>query len=271
MKKLLFIIICLFALVGCQSEEPEKTPEEKENTPSESTNKKETSKEKETETPKKEEKEPIHEYTINTNNFRIESETDDRKLVLLTIDDVPRNIDIGRNMLNTLEEKNVKAIWFINGMYIQRADGTMNEEAVSFLKEIHEKGHMIGNHSFSHPDLTTLSSSKLNEEIKKNSDLIEEIIGEKPTFLRPPFGQYNDNVISVAKQHGMLTTNWSVGALDWEYTESEKVKNQIISTMHPGAIILSHDLPQTEKALQSTIEEIRKMNYHFVLPYEKQS
>src|SRR5690625_3968543 len=106
------------------------------------------------------------------------------KVVLLTIDDAPD--DHALEMAQELKEMDANAIFFVNGHFLE------SKEEKETLKEIYELGFMIGNHTYSHPSLPSLSDTEQKEEIVKVNDMVEEITGEKPLFFRAPFGENTD-------------------------------------------------------------------------------
>src|SRR5690606_33653726 len=114
----------------------------------------------------------------------------------LTIDDAPdkRALD----MAKTLKKLEAPAIFFVNGHFIN----TKEKQAV--LKEIHEMGFAIGNHTKTHANLKQLSEDEQREEILSVSDMVEEAIGERPLFFRAPFGANTEFSRALAKEDGML-------------------------------------------------------------------
>ena len=158
------------------------------------------------------------------------------KAVLLTIDDAPdkRALD----MAKTLKELDAPAIFFVNGHFID----TDEEKAV--LKEIHEMGFAIGNHTKTHANLQQISEAEQEEEIISVSNTVEEVIGERPIFFRAPFGLNTDFSKEIVKNDGMLLMNWSYG-YDWEkqYMEAQPLADIMVNNdyLRDGANLLMHD------------------------------
>ncbi|MGP4065566.1 polysaccharide deacetylase family protein [Oceanobacillus sp. M65] len=217
-------------------------------------------------------KEPIYKVDSETSSIVPLDDSGDtnEKVVLLTIDDVPDKNAI--KMAETLKEHNASAIFFVNGHFIE------TEEGAEKLKKIHEMGFPIGNHTYSHPDLSTLSEEEQTEEIVSVSDRIEEIVGERPTFFRAPHGINTDHSQMVVKEEGMTQMNWTYGYDYFKpYEDVEKIKQAMISgegpeagvdysLLKPGANLLMHDRDWTSDALGDIIEGLRDKGYEMVDP-----
>lgn len=203
-------------------------------------------------------------YRVNPNNFLIEAvdEDNDQKIALLTFDDTPTGIHT-QSILDTLDKYDAKAIFFVNGHYAQ--------PNVDDLIDIHERGHIIGNHTWWHINVRNEDAETIREEIISLGDFIEETFGERPVYYRPPFGVNTDVSKEIIREEGMQTMNWSNGSLDWDPVigkSSQKVADQILDNMHNGANILFHDKEVTANALDQILSELIKRDYSFVLPTE---
>jgi len=183
------------------------------------------------------------------------------KIALLTFDDSPSGVST-LAILDILDKYNAKAIWFINGYYA--------EKHKDLLKEIHDRGHIIGNHTWWHKNfkLDKLSPEETREEIVSINDLVEEVIGERPKFFRAPNGTYTEEAKKVIREENMQYMNWSVGSRDWELKKPEEIKEQVLATIHNGANILFHDKKITAEVLDSILKELTDQGYTFVLPTE---
>ena len=155
------------------------------------------------------------------------------KAVLLTIDDAPdkRALD----MAKTLKELDAPAIFFVNGHFID------SDEKKAILKEIHELGFAIGNHTKTHANLKQSTEEQQKEEILFVSDTVEEVIGERPKFFRAPFGVNTDFSKALVQDEGMLLMNWSYG-YDWEkqYMDAAALADIMVNTelLRNGANLL---------------------------------
>lgn len=203
---------------------------------------------------------PEVQYYVNDKYYiKPVNEDDNQKVVLLTIDDSPAG-DSTYEILEILDKYNAKAIWFVNGYYANR-----NRD---LLKEIHDKGHLIGNHTWWHKNLKELDAETTREEIVSINDLVEEVTGVRPTYFRAPFGVYTDEAKKVLKEENMQYMNWTWGSLDWELDTSEAIAKNVIENIHKGANILFHDKRITAEALDTILKTLQEAGYTFVLPTE---
>ncbi|QFT88707.1 Peptidoglycan-N-acetylglucosamine deacetylase [Bacillus sp. THAF10] len=201
-------------------------------------------------------------YIVNPGNYSIEPIQDAiSEVVLLTIDDAPDRYAL--EMAKTLQELNVKAIFFVNGHFIE------TEEEKAVLKKIYDMGFPIGNHTMSHKSLDNIPEDKQYEEIMELNERIEEITGEKPRFFRAPFGANTDYVRELVKEEGMILMNWTYG-YDWEaeYREPEALKEIMINSdqLRNGANLLMHDREWTNEALPGIVKGLQEKGYQIVDP-----
>ena len=155
-----------------------------------------------------------------------------QKIIALTFDDGP-DPEISPIILELLVKYNMKATFFCVGKKI--ADN------VNLLQKIDESGHLIGNHSFSHSNYFSLSSSKkIKLELDKTTELITKSIGKKPRLFRPPFGVSNPSIATALKKTGLVSVGWSLRSLD-TVSSSEKVLRKLKRKLKSGDVILFHD------------------------------
>ena len=182
-------------------------------------------------------------------------------VVLLTIDDAPDRYAL--EMANTLKQLNVKAIFFVNGHFID------TEEEQETLREIHNMGFEIGNHTMTHKSLRNLSEEEQYNEIIGLNDLIEEILGERPKFFRAPFGQNTEYSSQLVEEEGMLLMNWTYG-YDWEsdYKTKESLTDIMVNTplLTDGANLLMHDREWTSDALEDIVIGLQEKGYEILDP-----
>lgn len=154
-------------------------------------------------------------------------------------------------ILGILNEKNVKATFFVVGEWARR-----NPEET---KMIAEQGHDLANHSENHFKMSVLSRDKIKKEILDCSKTIEEIAGVKTDLFRAPYGDYNDTVLSVARQNGYYTIQWSLDSLDWKPGITKDAILNRISKVSSGDILLFHnDTSHTAKILGQVIDIIKE-------------
>ena len=118
-------------------------------------------------------------------------------------------------ILDALDFYGVKATFFVVQFWA--------EKYPDYLKKISERGHEIGTHSKTHPKMSKLSEKAIEEELTSSVKAIEEITGKKVTLFRPPFGDYNDRLITVAEKLGLNTVQWNVDSLDWKNLSAEEI------------------------------------------------
>lgn len=194
----------------------------------------------------------------------------DEDVVLLTIDDAPD--DHAVEMAHTLKDLDVNAIFFVNGHFLE------TDEEKEALKEIHDMGFLIGNHTYSHPNLSEIPEDEQREEIVEVSDMIEEVIDERPAFFRAPHGVNTDTSKEVIDEEDMTLMNWTYG-FDYfeEYEDKEKLTEAMISgeapeigennsLLRPGANLLMHDREWTNEALEDIVTGLRDKDYEMVDP-----
>ncbi|CAM3777552.1 polysaccharide deacetylase family protein [Cohnella lubricantis] len=205
-------------------------------------------------------------YRMNKNYdiVPIDKETTNSKVVLLTFDDGPKAEETLKPILDTLDKHHAKAIFFVNGYRVKAHP--------ELLQEIDERGHTVGNHSWDHIMLGKEKPETIREQIEKVQNIVEEVIGKKPVFFRPPNASGNEYTHSIAKENGLLYMTWSDGSLDWEMT-GDKIKDKtaaiiknVNDLLHPGSNILMHELPWTGEALDALLTDLEQKGYSFVDP-----
>jgi peptidoglycan-N-acetylglucosamine deacetylase len=153
------------------------------------------------------------------------------------------------DMLATLKKHHVYATFFLEGRWVKN-----NPE---FAKMIVDAGHEIGNHSYSHPNMETLETSKVMSELRKTNEIIEVTTGKKVKWFAPPSGSYRDEVVKIAHNMNMGTIMWSVDTIDWQKPQPDVLINRVMSKLHKGAIILMHPTASTANSLNSLIVQIK--------------
>lgn len=207
--------------------------------------------------------EPEKLYTVDAATSAIVPSTDDvdSAAVLLTIDDAPDENAVA--IAHTLKDLDVPAIFFVNGMFIE------SEEGQEKLREIHELGFEIGNHTYNHFNMEEITPEDTALEIIDTSDLIEKAIGKRPKFFRAPFGVNTEASISIAEEEDMTVMNWTYG-FDWEpeYQEPGALSDIMVNTemLGDGANLLMHDRGWTSEALPDIVKGLRDKGYSLIDP-----
>lgn len=183
-----------------------------------------------------------------------------QKVLYLTFDNGYEN-GFTAPILDTLREKKVPAAFFVTGHYIQ--------DQPELIQRMVNEGHIVGNHSWSHPDMTTMSSEQIRQELAKVRDGVAAISGQKTMhYLRPPRGIFNDRVLAVSREEGYTSVFWSLAYKDWEVNKqkgADYAYQQIMKQLHPGSIMLIHSVSSDNAAaLSRVIDDARAKGYEFV-------
>ena len=182
------------------------------------------------------------------------------KVVALTFDDGSDGYNI-QSILNALSANNIKATFFLTGQ------GAENHPQA--IKNIVSAGHDIGNHSYNHPDFTTVATTEMTNQLTRTETIITNLTGKstKP-FFRAPFGSYNSTVLQTVGNAGYTYTfQWTIDSLDWTGNSATDIYNRVINNIVPGAIVLMHTgygANGTTAALPNIINQLRAMGYSFV-------
>lgn len=179
------------------------------------------------------------------------------KVVALTFDDGPKPEE-SIALLNLLDQYGIRATFFITGRE--------SEANPDLLKRINDSEHDIGNHSFSHRNLTTLSDQDVENELKKTNDIVYKITGKTIRFFRPPGGKINNKVSKIVAKTNLQTILYNVNTVDYTGGEKQSPSVQtLLASIKPGSILLLHNGgPQTLKNLPALLEGLKEKNYRCV-------
>ncbi|HEX6922917.1 MAG TPA: delta-lactam-biosynthetic de-N-acetylase [Bacillales bacterium] len=183
----------------------------------------------------------------------------DRKIIYLTFDNGYEQ-GYTAEILDVLKKKDVPATFFVTGHYLKTEP--------KLVKRMVKEGHIVGNHSWGHPDLTDVSNERLKKEIKQVEEKYTEITGQKDMkYLRPPRGVFSERTLALTQKLGYTNVFWSLAFVDWEIDKQRGWKNsynQVMKQIHPGAILLLHTVSKDNaKALPKIIESLREKGYKF--------
>lgn len=160
--------------------------------------------------------------------------------VLLTFDDYGSRSQVKR-ILKILADNDVLAMFFVQGDWAEREP--------ELVEMIRDAGHMIGNHTYSHPDLKSLSDDEVREEIRR---------GPKSKWLRPPRGRFDDRIRKIAAGLGYVICYWDTDSDDWQGVSREQIVSKVVPAVKPGSVILFHmHADHTIEALPEVIAGIR--------------
>lgn len=182
----------------------------------------------------------------------------ERKQVALTFDDGPS--EFTPRVLAILEEKAAPATFFtVGGMY-----STYGANA----SRVHSAGFPLANHSWSHPQMTALSTPEQGSELERTSGVIENLGVPAPNLFRPPYGAYNQASVAQSSKRGMLVVLWDVDTLDWERPGADAIVEAALSQARSGSIVLMHDgggdRTETIAALPRVIDGLRAKGFQLV-------
>lgn len=168
-----------------------------------------------------------------------------QKCVALSFDDGP-SPSTTPTLVDILDQYNVKATFFMIGSQVgPNAD---------LVKSIADKGHVIGNHTWDHKDLTTLSAADARDEIDRTTTAIENAAGVRPYIVRPPYGAINDKTIQAI---GYPTIEWNVDPEDWKNRDVNIVYDRVVTATTSGSVVLSHDIhPTTVEAYKRIVPKL---------------
>lgn len=199
------------------------------------------------------------EQTMAANGSKVEKSEEDTLAedmapkIAITFDDGPGRGCTGR-LLDGLKERGVKATFFLIG-----ENAKENPELV---KRIYDEGHLIGNHTYHHVEISKVSDEKAKREIEDTNQVIMEITGEPVIFMRPPFGVWQKKL---ELEIDVFPVMWTIDPLDWTTENADEIVNKIVSQAEEDAIILMHDCYDSSvDAALRIIDILEKEGYEFV-------
>ncbi len=181
----------------------------------------------------------------------------EEKKVALSFDAAWGNDDT-ETLINILDEYDAKATFFVVGTWVDKYPES--------VKQLHEAGHQIMNHSNTHPYMTKIDGVQKLDELSTCNNKISEITGRSPTLFRPPYGDYDNATIEAAEDLGMYTIQWDVDSLDWkDNATADSIYKRVTGKVKNGSIVLFHnDAECTPEALPRILETLKKDGYEFV-------
>ena len=188
------------------------------------------------------------------------AEDTDKKEVILTFDAGYENGHTAK-ILDTLKKHNVKATFFVVGNFI--------ETSPDLVKRMVKEGHLVGNHTFTHPDMSEIATEEaFHQELSKLEDLYEKTTGKKmKKYYRPPQGKYSESNLKMAKEMGYHTIFWSLAYVDWYESDQptrEEALEKMVPRIHPGAIVLLHSTSATNaQVLDELLTKWEEKGYSF--------
>lgn len=196
--------------------------------------------------------------TVNGKELPIYSVETDKKQIALSFDAAWGNEDT-QQILDILAKHDVHVTFFMTGGWV--------ENYPEDVKKIHEAGHDLGNHSENHKNMSQLSDSQCQEELMKVHNKVKELTGVEMSLFRPPYGDYDNHVITNAASCGYYTIQWDVDSLDWKNYGVDSIVKTVTQhkNLQNGSIILMHNgAKYTKDALETVITNLKEQGYEFV-------
>jgi peptidoglycan/xylan/chitin deacetylase (PgdA/CDA1 family) len=169
--------------------------------------------------------------------------------IALTFDDGPVP-GVTERILDALRAHDVRATFFMIGEKVAAAP----ELAARVLQE----GHELGHHTYTHRKMTDLPDAEVEAELDKTDAIFQQVLGRRAAWFRPPFGSLRQDQAVRVQKRDMRIAMWSVDSEDWRGEPPAVVTERILTHLHPGAILLCHDVPVTAESLDSTLTQLRK-------------
>lgn len=194
------------------------------------------------------------EYKKETNSHSIQQDAgQEEKKIALTFDDGPHPY-YTEQLLDGLKERGVVVTFFVTGEHA--------ELHPDIIERMCEEGHLIGNHTYSHMQLTGRNREEFKEELIKTNEIIMSITGQEVIFVRPPYGSWDK---SFEAELNMFPVLWTVDPLDWSSSNAARITDKIVSGTEENDIILMHDYYKTSvTAALDAIDKLQEEGYTFV-------
>lgn len=194
--------------------------------------------------------------SVSSDSVHSQSRSDEeRPVVALTFDDGP-NASSTPILLDGLKERKVRATFFLIGENVEKGE---NEKIV---KRMYEEGHLIGNHTYTHCNLSKLETGEAKKELEQTDTVIEKITGKQPAFARAPYGELP---VDSEQDLSRMYIGWTVDPLDWMTEDAGAVVKTVVEEINPGDIILLHDCyPSSVQAAIRIVDLLQGKGYEFV-------
>lgn len=159
-------------------------------------------------------------------------------------------------ILDLLDEYNIKTTFFLVDIWTQKYP--------ELVKEIVTRGHEIGNHSTSHPQMSKLNETQIAKELNTQADNVLAIAGVRPVLFRPPYGDYNNRVITIARVQGFVPIQWSVDSLDWKNRGAQEIINRATKVKSGDIVLFHNDSQYILDALPAVLKYYAENGYSVV-------
>ena len=180
----------------------------------------------------------------------------DQKMLAISFDAAWGNEDT-QQLIDILGKYNVKATFFVVGDWVEKYPES--------VKALSDAGHEVMSHSNHHDHFNTLSAQEIIDDLNACNDKIEAVTGVRPTLFRPPYGEYDDHVISTVRGMGIQPIQWDVDSLDWKDYDAATITQRVTEKVGPGSIVLFHNAAlHTPEALPGILEYLLGQGYSIV-------
>lgn len=178
------------------------------------------------------------------------------KLISISFD-CAWGVDYTDEILKALKAGNVRATWFMVEFWA--------EKYASYVKKIDAAGHEIGTHSSTHSYMSKQNREEIRMELQTSSKAIKDVTGKTVELFRPPYGDYDDELIKTASEEGYYSIQWDVDSLDWKDLSASDIAMRVIGGVRPGSIILMHNNGlHTAEAVPIILDTLKNKGYSFV-------
>ena len=194
--------------------------------------------------------------SVSSDSVRSQNVSDEVKpVVALTFDDGP-NASSTPILLDGLKERKVRATFFLIGENVEK------DENEKIVKRMYEEGHLIGNHTYTHCNLSKLETGEAKKELEQTDTVIEKITGKQPAFARAPYGELP---VDSEQDLSRMYIGWTVDPLDWMTEDAGAVVKTVVEEINPGDVILLHDCyPSSVQAAIRIVDLLQGKGYEFV-------
>ncbi len=179
----------------------------------------------------------------------------EEKKIALTMN-VDRGEEFLPSVLDITDDHEARITFFVSGRFAKNFP--------DIVKEINDRGHELGNHSYSHPYPSKISKDDSLDEIRRAEEIIYKITGKRSKLFSPPHGERPDSVLRAAEEAGHQTIMWSVDTVDWQRPGPAVITDRVLSKAHNGAIVLMHPTGPTLAALPGIIKKLKDDGYELV-------
>lgn len=184
---------------------------------------------------------------------KVQEKMQEEKKIAITFDDGPHPY-YTEQLLDGLQERKVKATFFVTGEHA--------ETYPELVQRMYEEGHLIGNHTYDHMQLSKNNRQEYKEQLVKTNEIIAEITGKEVLFVRPPYGTWDK---TLEKDLNMFPVLWTIDPMDWCSDNAACITQKILADVEENAIILMHDsYASTVTAALQVVDELQAQGYEFV-------